>query len=126
MVHAEDIWTPLLQLNGIPQLDFDGLNQLTAVSVDHIHLWPNGTCTWQILYKAVFDCSFDIIDYPFDNHTCSLNFNSAMQNFDMVPHNLRDQITGSFTYDVYVPRNNGARVAVWTVHLKRKGAYTHL
>ena len=33
---AEDIWTPLLFLNGVPQLQFHEITELTAVTVESV------------------------------------------------------------------------------------------
>jgi hypothetical protein len=125
VLEAGDVWTPLSQLNGIPQLYFASLMRLDAVTVEGVRVWSDGACSWRILYRTTFVCGFDIEAYPFDSHECELPDISLNRNFRMVPH-LSNGTGSGFEYALSVPDNGGAWTSTWTIRFSRLGWYSHV
>jgi hypothetical protein len=125
VLQATDIWTPLIQLSGVPQIYFDSLVKLTAVAVEGVRLRSDGSCSWQILYRASFGCTLNIDAYPFDDHECTIPYVSTVRSFKMVQYH-EGGTTSGFEFEINVPDNDGAMRSEWKVRLYRKGWHSHV
>lgn len=103
-IKGKFIWTPDVALFNIAEEPESKYKEAYA-SVEH-----NGAVTWTRTAKHKFPCKLNFAHFPFDTHTCQMNFGSAIYDGEKLDLKLGGLSLSSYTSNTrWVLRNTDAQ-----------------